>query len=63
MKKTKVIFNDHIITKEIKIGNDIVEHVEEYVYLGQLVTMKSGKTDEIRRRIEAGWGAFGNISI
>ena len=36
-----------------------MKKVEEYVYLGQLVTMKSDKTDEIKRRITAGWRAFG----
>ena len=30
-----------------------------YVCLGQLVTMKNDKSDEIKRRIAAGWGAFG----
>jgi hypothetical protein len=59
MKKTKIMFNEYINKRVIKIDNDVVEHVEEYVYLGQLVKMDSDKTDEIKRRIAAAWGAFG----
>ena len=36
-----------------------MEKVNEYVYLGQLITMRNDKSDEIKRRIAAGWGAFG----
>src|SRR5277367_5982391 len=58
MKKTKVMCNKYATVRTVKIGNVEVEYVDEYVYLGQLVTMNSDKTDEIKRRISAGWGAF-----
>src|SRR5277367_5522719 len=58
MKKTKIMCNKYATVRTVKIGNVEVEYVDEYVYLGQLVTMNSDKTDEIKRRISAGWGAF-----
>ena len=59
MKKTKVMFNKYITENIIQVNSERVEQVEEYVYLGQLVTMESDKTSEIKRRIAAAWGAFG----
>ena len=59
MKKTKVMFNKYINENIIQVNNNTIEHVEEYVYLGQLVTMESDKTNEIKRRIGAAWSAFG----
>jgi len=58
MKKTKVMFNKFAQQMPVHINGLVVEQVDEYVYLGQLVTMKNDKTDEIRRRIIAGWMAF-----
>src|SRR5277367_3156814 len=58
MKKTKVMCNKYVTVRTVKIGNVEVEYVDEYVYLGQLVTINRDKTDEIKRRILAGWGAF-----
>lgn len=58
MKKTKVMSNSYATQRSIKVANMEVENVDKYVYLGQLVTMNSDKTEEIKRRITAGWGAF-----
>ena len=58
MKKTKVMYNEYVNRKPVQIGTEEVEGVTEYVYLGQLVKMENDKTDEIRRRIAAGWEAF-----
>ena len=59
MKKTKVMYNEYANTMPVQVGPQEVEQVNEYIYLGQLVTMKNDKSDEIKRRIAAGWGAFG----
>ena len=59
MKKTKVIYNEYANIIPIKVGTQEVEQVNDYIYLGQWVTMKNDKSDEIKRRIAAGWGAFG----
>ena len=58
MKKTKVMFNEYCKEHPLHVDQTTVEHVQDYVYLGQLVTMQSDKTPEIKRRIAAGWGAF-----
>ena len=58
MKKTKVMFNKLAQISAVQINGIEVEKVDEYVYLGQLVTMKNDKSDEIKRRIIAGWVAF-----
>jgi Reverse transcriptase (RNA-dependent DNA polymerase) len=58
MKKTKVMFNKFSTEIDIQINGMQIGKVDEYVYLGQLVTMQSDKTDEIKRRIVAGWMSF-----
>jgi hypothetical protein len=58
MKKTKVMFNSHIVEGNIRMAGQTIEIVNEYTYLGQLITMSSDRTDEISRRIAAGWGAY-----
>lgn len=58
MKKTKVMFNKFSREIEVKVNNIKIEKVNQYVYLGQLVTMQNDKSDEIKRRIIAGWTAF-----
>jgi Reverse transcriptase (RNA-dependent DNA polymerase) len=58
MKKTKVIFNKFTRETVVRLNTTEIEKVEEYVYLGQLVMMQNDKTDEIKRRIVAGWIAF-----
>jgi hypothetical protein len=64
MKKTKVMFDKFCGEIEVQVDRTKTVKVEEYVYLGQLVTMQKDKTDEINRRIIAGWVAFNkNIDI
>src|SRR5271156_3922108 len=60
MKKTKVMYNGYVNIIPVHIGTQEVEKANEYVYLGQLITMGNDKSDEIKRRIAAGWGAFGH---
>ena len=58
MKKTKVMFNNIATAVPVHIGTHEIERVHEYVYLGQLVTMTNDTSEEIKRRIAAGWSAF-----
>ena len=59
MKKTKVImYIKYANIIPVHVGTQEVEKVYDYVYLGQLVTMKNDKSGEIKRRIAAVWGAF-----
>ena len=57
-KKTKVIFNKFSREIEVQVNTIKIDKIDEYVYLGQLVIMQNDKTDEIKRRIVAGWIAF-----
>src|SRR3977135_3868128 len=59
IKNTKVMYNDYTNIIPVHVGTQEVGTVNDYVYLGQLVTMKIDRSDEIKRRIAAGWGACG----
>ncbi len=45
------------------IGNEALELVEEYTYLGQMVKANPAHEKEIRRRIGMGWSAFGKQNL
>ena len=61
LSKTKIMKNDHINQEiSIKINDDKIEVVQNYIYLGQNISLKStSKSEEIKRRITIGWQAFG----
>ena len=61
-KKTKIMFNRHIQAEQIQIQNEVLEVVNEYLYLGQLVQTNTSFETEIKRRIKLGWSAFGRHS-
>ena len=56
--KTKVMFNDKANKGTIRIDEEALEEVNEYIYLGQLITLGKGHEPEIKRRITLGWKAF-----
>jgi len=58
MEKTKIIINSYATKGSIKIRGEELQIVDEIVYLGQQITMKSSRSGEIQRRISAGWIAF-----
>ena len=62
MQKTKVILNNLGKAQRFEIGGEAVEVVNEYVYLGQVVTPDPNHEAEIIRRIRMGWSAFGRHS-
>ena len=47
---------------EIKIENKVIEHVNNYVYLGQQVSTNLSMKEEIKRGIKQGWKTFGRAS-
>ena len=57
--KTKIIFNDKITPTEIKNDGKTVEEVEEYINLGQRITLKKDHDGEIKQRVKIGWKTFG----
>jgi hypothetical protein len=58
MKKTKAMFNNNANKEAIHLGLEKIETVDEYIYLGQLITPANDNIDEVKRRTSAGWGAF-----
>ncbi len=61
--KTKTIYNKHLTGRQIMIGNEALELVEEYPYLDQTVSANPAHEKEIRRKIRMGWSAFGKQSL
>ncbi len=47
MKKAKIMYNKHLIGRQIRIGNEALELVEEYTYLGQMVSANPAHEKEI----------------
>ncbi|XP_042886054.1 uncharacterized protein LOC122262171 [Penaeus japonicus] len=63
-KKTKIMTNSHL-NEDIKIelDNNEIEVVQNYIYLGQLISANStSEEQEIKCRITIGWQTFGRAS-
>jgi len=60
--KTEVMFNQFFQPKKIKVCSKVIKNVEEYIYLGQLQSIKENLTGEITRRVKMGWSAFGRLN-
>uniref|UniRef100_A0A914WUD7 Reverse transcriptase domain-containing protein n=1 Tax=Plectus sambesii TaxID=2011161 RepID=A0A914WUD7_9BILA len=58
IKRTKLFANCCSGHTPIKICGEAIERVDEFVYLGQLISFPRDLMREIRRRIQAGWNAF-----
>lgn len=59
MGKTKIMSNAHVTPIPVHVGNDKIEAVEQYVYLGQTIQLGRLNFDkEVCRRIQLGWAAF-----
>ncbi len=64
MKKTKVMFNNQLAGQQIMIGNETLERVEEYIYLGEAVSANPAHDREIKRKIgmrRTAFGKYGDI--
>ena len=58
-EKTKILRNSHATQDVVRIGGNVIEEVDSYIYLGQRISLQSkGMSSEIDRRIHAGWRAF-----
>uniref|UniRef100_A0A914WGH2 Transposase n=1 Tax=Plectus sambesii TaxID=2011161 RepID=A0A914WGH2_9BILA len=58
IRKTKLLANCCSGRTPIKICGEEIEKVNEFVYLGKLISFPCDHVHEIRRRIQAGWNAF-----
>ncbi len=63
MKKTKIMYNKHLIGRQIMIVNEALELAEEYTYLRRMVSANPTHAKEIRRRIGMRWIAFGKQNL
>ncbi|CAF2085867.1 unnamed protein product, partial [Rotaria magnacalcarata] len=58
-EKTKtLVFSDRNIEKQMHIGGNQIENVEQFEYLGSLLTRDNNFTEEIERRIGKAIGAM-----
>ena len=55
-RKTKIMPNRS--TEPFIIDGTEIQLVDEYIYLGQLVTLNDKKSEEIKRRMSQAWKAF-----
>jgi hypothetical protein len=46
------------LKQEIKINNNIIEYVDEYIYLGQIISPQQQTQKEIKRRISVSWKKY-----
>lgn len=61
LNKTKIMTNS-ILTEIIKVNNEQIEYVHEYIYLGQLISTEDCMHTEIERRIANAWKRFWSLS-
>lgn len=62
VNKLKVMLSTHAESAPFSPGNEVLEKVDEYNYLGQIVSADPNHGREIRCRITMGWRAFGKRS-
>ncbi|PZC70710.1 hypothetical protein B5X24_HaOG215026 [Helicoverpa armigera] len=55
-EKTKIMTNKQ--QRNIKIGNELLEYVKEYIYLGQVISTEDQNAKEINLRIATGWKKY-----
>ncbi|PZC74016.1 hypothetical protein B5X24_HaOG208430 [Helicoverpa armigera] len=62
MDKTKIMSNVHVQPTPVSVGSSVLEVVDSYIYLGQVVQLgRSNFEKEVNRRIQLGWAAFGKL--
>lgn len=61
-RRTKVMMNGRVQSEQIKMQDVVLEGVEDYAYLGQLVKSDASFEAEKKRRIGVGWSNFGRYS-
>jgi hypothetical protein len=62
IKKTKtMVFGEKNIDQQMEINGEHIENVEEFEYLGSLITWDNNCSKEIRRRINKATGAMASL--
>lgn len=63
INKTKIMTNNQEDRRDIVINDTVIERVDKYIYLGHEIRVgKENQEAEVRRRITAGWSAFGKLN-
>lgn len=62
LSKTKVMSNKYVSKETININQVSLEHVDSYVYLGQLINTDDTMFEEVKRRTKLAWSAFGRLN-
>ena len=61
LEKTKIMFNQYTTPSPITIENEELVQVNDYIYLGHRITMRTDIMEEIKNRINKGWRTFGQL--
>lgn len=61
LQKTKAMTTNSMEATEIKIDDNTIEYVTEYIYLGQLISNHDSTTKEIDRRIGNAWKRYWSL--
>lgn len=56
-EKTKLLMTEKNI-EPLKIGDQQIESVKSFIYLGRKISISNAMDGEIRRRLQAGWAVF-----
>ena len=59
--KNKAMCNPAVNKTDININARKIKDMDNYIYLGQMVTKDHDQEQELRHRIGLGWTAFGNL--
>ena len=59
ISKTKLLTNS--AHRDIKIDNLLLEYINEYTYLGQIIFHSDQATKEIKKRIATGWKKYWSL--
>lgn len=57
--KTKIITNGN--KKQVIVGTNVIEYVNDYVYLGQMVSFQKCTSNEVQRRIAIAWKRYWSL--
>lgn len=60
-RKTKQMRIKNVNTTELKLGNQGVEKVNSFCYLGSIITSRGGATEDINKRIRKDKGSFASL--
>ena len=56
------MFNCYAKFKQIKVNDNIIETTDRYIYLGQLVKPDYSHLEEVKKRTQTEWSAFGKLN-